>query len=116
MYIGIFTQGARDAVTYKNGLPDIENKYRGGDGITGLSSKHWNNNWDSAYDKNSLFVLLSIYFPSVTGIMAGSNRSGDLADAGKSIPKGTLSAQLVTSVIYISFPFLFGAVADRGTL
>uniref|UniRef100_A0A3Q3XFE4 Uncharacterized protein n=1 Tax=Mola mola TaxID=94237 RepID=A0A3Q3XFE4_MOLML len=38
-------------------------------------------------DITSFFTLLvGIYFPSVTGIMAGSNRSGDLRDAQKSIP------------------------------
>uniref|UniRef100_A0A8C7B3R7 Amino acid permease/ SLC12A domain-containing protein n=1 Tax=Neovison vison TaxID=452646 RepID=A0A8C7B3R7_NEOVI len=38
-------------------------------------------------DMTSYFTLLvGIYFPSVTGIMAGSNRSGDLRDAQKSIP------------------------------
>ncbi|KAM9322822.1 solute carrier family 12 member 7-like isoform 2-T2 [Pholidichthys leucotaenia] len=31
-------------------------------------------------------LLVGIYFPSVTGIMAGSNRSGDLRDAQRSIP------------------------------
>lgn len=116
MYIGIFTQNSRDAVTYENGLEDIEEKYRQNDGITGLSGTNWDNNWEPDYDKNSMFILLSIYFPSVTGIMAGSNRSGDLKDPSYSIPRGTIGAQLVTSVIYLSFPMLFGAVADRGTL
>uniref|UniRef100_A0A3B3UNC5 Solute carrier family 12 member 5b n=1 Tax=Poecilia latipinna TaxID=48699 RepID=A0A3B3UNC5_9TELE len=42
-------------------------------------------------DITSFFTLLvGIYFPSVTGIMAGSNRSGDLRDAQKSIPIGTI--------------------------
>lgn len=57
----------------------------------------------------SFALLVSIYFPSCTGILAGSNRSGDLADAQKAIPLGTLSAQLTTSFVYLSVIFLFGA-------
>lgn len=48
--------------------------------------------------------------------MAGSNRSGDLEDPSKNIPKGTIAAQILTSIIYISFPILFGCVCDRTTL
>uniref|UniRef100_A0A8D3CX98 Solute carrier family 12 member 7-like n=1 Tax=Scophthalmus maximus TaxID=52904 RepID=A0A8D3CX98_SCOMX len=46
-------------------------------------------------------LLVGIYFPSVTGIMAGSNRSGDLRDAQRSIPIGTIMAILTTSFICI---------------
>ncbi|KAH8019303.1 hypothetical protein HPB51_018815 [Rhipicephalus microplus] len=61
----------------------------------------------------SFTFLVAIFFPSVTGIMAGSNRSGDLADAQKSIPVGTLAAQMTTSIVYISGVFLFGAAFDN---
>ncbi|XP_030607722.1 solute carrier family 12 member 7-like isoform X2 [Archocentrus centrarchus] len=57
-------------------------------------------------------LLVGIYFPSVTGIMAGSNRSGDLRDAQRSIPIGTILAILTTSFIYISFVVLFGAFIE----
>ncbi|XP_052274577.1 solute carrier family 12 member 6-like isoform X2 [Dreissena polymorpha] len=59
----------------------------------------------------SFVVLLAIYFPSVTGIMAGSNRSGDLEDAQRSIPIGTISAVVTTSIVYMSCAlFLAGTV------
>ncbi|XP_034162772.2 solute carrier family 12 member 5b isoform X2 [Pangasianodon hypophthalmus] len=64
-------------------------------------------------DITSFFTLLvGIYFPSVTGIMAGSNRSGDLRDAQKSIPIGTILAISTTSTIYMSCVVLFGACVE----
>ncbi|XP_054434327.1 solute carrier family 12 member 7 isoform X1 [Pteronotus mesoamericanus] len=57
-------------------------------------------------------MLVGIYFPSVTGIMAGSNRSGDLKDAQKSIPTGTIMAIVTTSFIYLSCIVLFGACIE----
>lgn len=61
----------------------------------------------------SFTILISIYFPSCTGILAGSNRSGDLADAQKSIPRGTLAAQLTTSFVYLSCIVLFGSTFNN---
>ncbi|XP_067309914.1 solute carrier family 12 member 7 isoform X4 [Pseudorasbora parva] len=57
-------------------------------------------------------LLVGIYFPSVTGIMAGSNRSGDLRDPQRSIPTGTILAIVTTSFIYISCVVLFGACIE----
>ncbi|XP_057710564.1 solute carrier family 12 member 6-like isoform X3 [Corythoichthys intestinalis] len=60
----------------------------------------------------SFTLLVGIFFPSVTGIMAGSNRSGDLKDAQRSIPIGTVLAILTTSLVYLSSVVLFGACID----
>ncbi|XP_034784237.2 solute carrier family 12 member 4-like isoform X2 [Acipenser ruthenus] len=60
----------------------------------------------------SFTVLVGIFFPSVTGIMAGSNRSGDLKDAQKSIPVGTILAIITTSLVYFSSVVLFGACLE----
>lgn len=61
----------------------------------------------------SFTILIGIFFPSVTGIMAGSNRSGDLADAQKSIPIGTICAILTTSTVYLSCVVLFAGTVDN---
>ncbi|XP_076054940.1 solute carrier family 12 member kcc isoform X2 [Oratosquilla oratoria] len=60
----------------------------------------------------SFTILVGIFFPSCTGIMAGSNRSGDLADAQKSIPVGTLGAIITTSTVYLSYLLLFAGTYD----
>lgn len=85
--------------------------------ITGLNDANLNNNFGSGYtDGVSFQILLAIFFPSVTGIMAGSNRSGELRSPSQSIPRGTVLAIAVTSTIYLMFIFLFGSVSKREEL
>lgn len=67
-------------------------------------------NWITADMKSTFTVLLGIFFPSVTGIMAGSNRSGDLKDAQASIPVGTIAAIFTTSTSKI---FLYYSLITR---
>ncbi|XP_036439909.1 solute carrier family 12 member 4 [Colossoma macropomum] len=66
----------------------------------------------SADIATSFTLLVGIFFPSATGIMAGSNRSGDLRDAQKSIPVGTILAITTTSLVYFSSVVLFGACIE----
>ena len=86
--------------TDDNGFPEHSSKFK-----SGTSTMSWN-----------FQTLLALFFPSVTGIMAGSNRSASLQNAQKSIPKGTLAAQLTTTALYLSFVVWYGASAARGTL
>uniref|UniRef100_A0A914KMK1 Uncharacterized protein n=3 Tax=Meloidogyne incognita group TaxID=654580 RepID=A0A914KMK1_MELIC len=62
--------------------------------------------------KTTFFLILAIYFPAVTGILTGTNMSGDLANPQKSIPGGTIAAQLTTSFIYFSLALVFGAAIN----
>eukprot|EP00636_Phaeomonas_parva_P000528 CAMPEP_0118851222 /NCGR_PEP_ID=MMETSP1163-20130328/748_1 /TAXON_ID=124430 /ORGANISM="Phaeomonas parva, Strain CCMP2877" /LENGTH=989 /DNA_ID=CAMNT_0006783523 /DNA_START=21 /DNA_END=2990 /DNA_ORIENTATION=- len=61
-------------------------------------------------------TAFGVFFPAVTGIMAGANISGDLKEPTKAIPKGTLYAIGASTIIYLSMAFFLGAVTTRATL
>ncbi len=64
----------------------------------------------------SFWIVFAIYFPAVTGIMAGINMSGDLRDPRRSIPAGTLAAIGVGFIIYLGQILLCGGAFDRADL
>lgn len=72
-------------------------------------------NWFPAYDGPgiSFWKVFAIYFPAVTGIMAGVNMSGDLENPGRSIPMGTLAAVAVGLLIYLGQILLCGGAQTR---
>lgn len=67
-------------------------------------------------DGDNFFKMFSLFFPAVTGIMAGANLSGDLRDPARSIPTGTLAAVAVTGVVYGSMTLLLGSGTPREAL
>ncbi|KAL6333129.1 hypothetical protein AAG906_028312 [Vitis piasezkii] len=99
-------------------------------GVTGLSLKSLKDNWSSSYQNTNnagipdpdgavswnFNALVGLFFPAVTGIMAGSNRSASLRDTQRSIPVGTLAATLSTSAMYLFSVLLFGSLATREKL
>jgi len=56
------------------------------------------------------FIVFAIFFPSVTGFLAGVNMSGDLKDPMRSIPLGTFLAVGAGALIYL-VTMLLGAGA-----
>uniref|UniRef100_A0A0E0C105 Amino acid permease/ SLC12A domain-containing protein n=1 Tax=Oryza meridionalis TaxID=40149 RepID=A0A0E0C105_9ORYZ len=111
IYIGVFTAPRPNASKW----------------MTGLSITTLKDNWSTDYQRTnnagvpdpngSIYwdfnALLGLYFPAVTGIMAGSNRSASLKDTQRSIPIGTLHATISTTMMYLLSVFLFGALSTR---
>jgi solute carrier family 12 (potassium/chloride transporter), member 4/6 len=62
------------------------------------------------------WLVFAVFFPAVTGIMAGLSLSGDLADPRKSIPKGTILATLTGFAVYLLIPVLLFLGSDAETL
>ncbi|XP_046144542.1 bumetanide-sensitive sodium-(potassium)-chloride cotransporter isoform X2 [Osmia bicornis bicornis] len=87
-------------------------------GFIGFSPEVFKKNMgpDYRFSENSnqtFFSVFAIFFPSVTGIQAGANISGDLKDAASSIPIGTLLALLISMFSYVTFVVFAGGAALR---
>ncbi|MBM74580.1 MAG: Na-K-Cl cotransporter [Proteobacteria bacterium] len=65
---------------------------------------------------DGFWIVFSVFFPAVTGVMAGANMSGELINPKRSIPKGTLSAVVLCSVVYFWLAYLLARVAPSKDL
>ncbi len=73
-------------------------------------------NMAGQYSKAGFWRVFAIFFPAVTGIMAGANMSGDLQNPRRAIPLGTMSSIAVTMVVYISLAYLLANIATENEL
>ncbi|OPZ30475.1 MAG: Amino acid permease [Lentisphaerae bacterium ADurb.BinA184] len=75
-------------------------------------------NWEPAYTTRdvSFWILFAVYFPAVTGILAGINMSGDLRDPARSLVRGTFAAIAVGAAVYLAEILLCGGSQARAEL
>jgi amino acid transporter len=67
-------------------------------------------------DPVEFWTVFAVFFPAVTGIMAGVNLSGDLRQPARAIPRGTLAAIAAGYVIYMILPLMLAFRADADSL
>jgi amino acid transporter len=70
----------------------------------------------ASHTPEPFWTVFAVFFPAVTGIMAGVNMSGDLKDPGRSIPRGTFAAIGVGYVIYMTIPLVLAWRGETGAL
>ena len=64
----------------------------------------------------SFWIVFAVFFPAVTGIMAGANISGELKNPRQAIPSGTLSGVILTAVIYLALVLVAALLASSEDL
>ncbi|RDD45716.1 Solute carrier family 12 member 2 [Trichoplax sp. H2] len=85
-------------------------------GFTGLNGTTFLANMPSKFSPGeSFFTIFAVFFPAATGILAGANVSAILKNPSKSIPKGTLSAILISTITYLGLACLFASSVVRST-
>ncbi len=68
------------------------------------------------FNSVNFWTVFAVFFPAVTGIMAGVNMSGELSHPRKSIPNGTLMAVILTGLIYLALIFVASLMATKDEL
>lgn len=71
---------------------------------------------DPAGPAPGFWAVFAVFFPAVTGIMAGLGLSGDLRDPIRSIPRGAFAAVVVGFVVYLGVPVLLAGAASPEAL
>lgn len=85
-------------------------------GFVGYKKDIFETNLGPGFKGESFFSVFAVFFPAATGILAGVNISGDLKDVHKAVPKGTLLAILISTLVYVMLAWFVGACVEREAL
>lgn len=86
-------------------------------GIDGWGAGNFMKNiWPKYQDGYTWFRVFGVFFPTITGVLAGINMSGDLRAPSSDIPNGTMAAFSTATVLYMIFALFLGAICKRETL
>ncbi|HXV79223.1 MAG TPA: amino acid permease [Candidatus Binatia bacterium] len=66
-------------------------------------------NWSHPHGSPEFWILFAIFFPAITGFTQGVSMSGELKDAGRSLPLGTFLALGLSILIYVGAAVVFAA-------
>lgn len=92
--------------------PDIDPE-----GFKGWGTGLFFDNLYSQYsDGTTWFTVFGVFFPTITGVLAGINMSGDLRTPSTDIPNGTLAALSTSTFLYLVFMIFLGSTVHRARL
>jgi len=72
--------------------------------------------WSGIADPVPFWGVFAVFFPAVTGFMAGVSLSGDLKKPARSIPLGSVAAVLTGFVVYLVIPVALALAASSDQL
>ena len=85
-------------------------------GFVGYRKDLFETNLTPACKGEGFFSVFSVFFPVATGILAAVNISGDLKSVRKAVPKGTLLAILISTLVYVMLAWFVGSCVEREAL
>jgi amino acid transporter len=72
--------------------------------------------WWGSFPSGGFWEMFAVFFPAVTGVLAGVNLSGTLANPRRSIPTGTMAAIVVSFLVYMVLAYWTSIVATPAEL
>ena len=85
-------------------------------GFVGYKKDLFETNFGPGFKGESFFSVFAVFFPAATGILGGISISNDLKDVHKAVPKGTLLAILISTLVYVMLAWFIGACMEREAL